>query len=193
MGGGEVVRYFNWNAGANVWKVVLVSLVIPHLAISEDNPEWRLKEKNEATQFAIKEDKIAFLGDFGKDSLLVGFFNTFTSTTLLNYYKLLTPFASPHATTECTKSFSNANFRQEVLSIKVSALILHGNADKIVPIEISSERTTALIVDNKFIIYDDAPHDLFHTDKNKLNDDLLEFLTRNLKIKMVGICKMTTF
>ena len=176
MGGGEVVRYFNRNAGANVWKVVLVSLVIPHLAISEDNPEWRLKEKNEATQFAIKEGKIAFLGDFGKDSLLVGFFNTFTSTTLLNHYKLLTPFASPHATTECTKSFSNANFQQEVLSIKVPTLIIHGNADKIVPIEISSERTAALIVDNKFIIYDDAPHDLFHTSKDKLNADLLEFL-----------------
>ena len=72
-------------------------------------------------------------------------------------------------------------------------LIIHRNADKIVPIKISSERTASLIVDNKFIIYDDAPHCLFRTDKNKLNDDLLEFLTRNLKIKMVGIWKMTTF
>ena len=106
---------------------------------------------------------------------------------------MLAPFASPHATTECAKSFSNANFQQEVLSIKVPTLIIHGNADKIFPIEISLERTAALIVDNKLITYDDAPHGLFHTDKNKLNDDLLEFLTRNLKIKMVGICKMTTF
>ena len=89
---------------------------------------------------------------------------------------MLAPFASPHATTECTKSFSNANFQQEVLSIKVLTLIIHGNAYKIVPIEISSERTAALIVDNKFIIYDDAPHGLFYTDKNKLNNDLLEFL-----------------
>ena len=51
---------------------------------------------------------------------------------------MLAPFASPHATTECAKSFSNANFQQEVLSIKVPTLIIHGNAYKIVPIEISS-------------------------------------------------------
>ena len=89
---------------------------------------------------------------------------------------MLAPFASPHAATECAKSFSNANFQQEVLSIKVLTLILHGNADKIFPIKISSERIAALIVDNKFIIYDDAPHDLFHTGKDKLNADLLEFL-----------------
>ena len=89
---------------------------------------------------------------------------------------MLAPFASPHVTTECAKSFSNANFRQEVLSIKVPTLIIHGNADKIVPIEISSETTAALIVDNKFIIYDDAPYDLFCTGKDKLNTNLLEFL-----------------
>ena len=176
MGGGEVVRYFSRYAGANVSKVVLVSSVIPHLAISEDNPEGRSKEKNEATQFAIKEDRIGFLDDFGKNFFGVGFFNASISTTLLDYYRMLASFASPHATTECAKSFSNADFRQEVLSIKVPTLIIHGNADKIVPIEISSERTAELIVDNKFIIYDDAPHGLFYTDKDKLNDDLLEFL-----------------
>lgn len=176
MGGGEVVRYFSRYAGANVSKVVLVSSVIPHLAISEDNPEGRSKEKNEATQFAIKEDRIGFLDDFGKNFFGVGFLNTPISTTLLDYYRMLASFASPHATTECAKSFSNADFRQEVLSIKVPTLIIHGNADKIVPIEISSERTAELIVDNKFIIYDNAPHGLFYTDKDKLNDDLLEFL-----------------
>ena len=89
---------------------------------------------------------------------------------------MLAPFASPNATTECAKSFINANFQQEVLSIKVPTLIIHGNADKIVLIKISSEITAALIVDNKFIIYDDAPHGLFYTDKNKLNADLFEFL-----------------
>ena len=171
-----MVRYFNRNAGANVWKAVLVSSVIFHLVKGEDKPEGRLKEKNEATQFAIKKDRIAFLDDIGKNFFGVCFFNAPISIILLHYNKMLASFASPHATTECAKSFSNANFRQEVLSIKVPTLIIHGNADKIVPIEISSERTAALIVDNKLIIYDDAPHDLFHTSKDKLNADLLEFL-----------------
>lgn len=176
MGGGEVVRYFSRYGGQNVSKVVLVSSVIPYLAQSDDNPDGRTKEKNEATQLAIKEDRIAFLDDFGKNFFGVGFLNNPISTPLLEYYRMLASFASPHATLECAKSFSNTDFREEVLSIKVPSLIIHGNADKIVPIEISSEKTAALIADNKFIIYNDAPHGLFYTEKDKLNIDLLEFL-----------------
>lgn len=176
MGGGEVVRYFSRHGGAHVSKVVLVSSIIPYLAQSDDNPDGRTKDKNEATQLAIKEDRIAFLDDFGKNFFGVGFLNNPISAPLLEYYRMLASFASPHATTECAKSFSNADFRKEVLSVKVPTLIIHGNADKIVPIEISSEKTAQLISNSKFIIYDDAPHGLFYTEKDKLNIDLLEFL-----------------
>ncbi len=176
MGGGEVVRYFSRHAGQNVSKVVLVSSVIPYLAQSVDNPDGNTKEKNEATQLAIKEDRIAFLDEFGKSFFGVSFINTVISKPLLKYYSMLASFASPHATTECAKSFSDADFREEALSVNVPTLIIHGNADKIVPIEISSEKAAQLIPNNKFIIYDDAPHGLFYTDKDKLNVDLLEFL-----------------
>ena len=177
MGGGEVVRYFSRHAGHNVLKVILVSSIIPYLAQSDDNPDGRTEEKNEATQLAIKTDRIAFLDDFGKNFFGVGFLKNPISAPLLEYYRMLASFASPHATTECAKSFSNADFRKEVLSIKVPTLIIHGNADKIVPIELSSEKTAAIIADNKFIIYPDAPHGLFYTDKERLNSDLLEFLS----------------
>ncbi|WP_395057666.1 alpha/beta fold hydrolase [Flavobacterium sp.] len=176
MGGGEVVRYFSRHAGQNVSKAVLVSSIIPYLAQSEDNPQGRTKEKNEATQQAIIEDRIAFLDQFGINFFGVSDINTVLSKPLLEYYRMLASFASPHGTTECAKSFSSADFRQEVLSMKVPTLIIHGNADKIVPIEISSEKTAQLIKNSKFIIYEDAPHGLFYTNKDKLNVDLLEFL-----------------
>ncbi len=176
MGGGEVVRYFSRHGGQNVSKAVLVSSIIPYLAQSDDNPDGRTKEKNEATQNSLKEDRIAFLDDFGKNFFGVSFINTVISKPLLDYYSMLASFASPHATTECAKSFSSADFREEVLLINVPTLIIHGTADKIVPIAISSEKTAELIANNTFMIYDDAPHGLFYTDKDKLNDDLLEFL-----------------
>lgn len=176
MGGGEVVRYFSRYAGQNISKVVLVSSIIPYLVQSDDNPEGRPKEKNESTQLALQEDRIAFLDDFGKNFFGVSFINTVISKPLLQYYGMLASFASPYATTACAKSFSTADFREEVLLINVPTLIIHGNADKIVPIEISSEKTAELIANNTFIIYDDAPHGLFYTDKDKLNYDLLEFL-----------------
>lgn len=176
MGGGEVVRYFSRHAGQNVAKAVLISSIIPYLAKSDDNPEGRTTEKNLATQNAINEDRIAFLEDFGIKFFGQSSRNKVISTSLLEYYKMLAAFASPHATTECAKSFSSADFRKEVLLVNVPTLIIHGNEDKIVPIEISSKKTTQLITDNKFIIYDGAPHGLFYTDKEKLNIDLLDFL-----------------
>lgn len=176
MGGGEVVRYFSRYAGKNVVKAVLVSSIIPHLSQSGDNPAGRTPEKNEETQTAIKEDRIAFLDDFGKNFFGVSFMKNVLSTPLLEYYRMLASFASPHATTECAKSFSLADFRSEVLKVNVPTLIIHGDADKIVPIEISSEKTTQLIPNNTFIIYEDAPHGLFYTNKDQLNSDLLAFL-----------------
>jgi non-heme chloroperoxidase len=176
MGGGEVVRYFSRHAGQNVVKAVLISSIIPFLAQSDDNPDGRSPEKNEVTQYAIKEDRIGFLDDFGNNFFGVTFINTVLSTPLLEYYRMLASFASPHATLECAKSFSSADFRKEVLLVNVPTLIVHGNADKIVPIEISSEKTAQLIANNKFIVYDEAPHGLFYTEKDKLNNDLLEFL-----------------
>ena len=176
MGGGEVVRYFSRHGGQNVSKAVLISSIIPYLAQSDDNPDGRTKEKNEATQLAIKEDRIAFLEEFGINFFGVSSINNAISKPLLEYYRMLASFASPHASTECAKAFSSADFRKEALSVNVPTLIIHGNADKIVPIEISSEKSSQLIPDNKFIVYEDAPHGLFYTEKDKLNLDLLEFL-----------------
>ncbi len=176
MGGGEVVRYFSRHEGQNVTKAVLISSIIPYLAQSEDNPDGRTKEKNEATQLAITEDRIAFLDDFGKNFFGVNSTNNAISQPLLKYYSMLASFASPHASTECAKSFSSADFRKEALSVNVPTLIIHGNADKIVPIEISSEKSSQLIPNNKYIVYEEAPHGLFYTEKDKLNADLLEFL-----------------
>ena len=176
MGGGEVVRYLSRYAGKNVSKIVLISSVTPFLAQSTENPEGRSEEKNEDTQHAISEDRLGFLEDFGKNFFGVNFITSVISTPLLEYYRMLASFASPRATLECAKSFASADFRQELSSINVPALIIHGNSDKIVPIEISSEKTAKLITNNKFIIYDGAPHGLFYTEKDKLNTDLLEFL-----------------
>ena len=139
MGGGEVVRYFSRYGGKNIIKAALISSIIPFLAEADDNPDGRSHEKNEATQNLIKEDRIAFLDDFGKNFFGVNFINSVLSAPLLEYYRMLASFASPHATLECAKSFSDSDFREEVMMVNVPTLIIHGNSDKIVPIEISSE------------------------------------------------------
>jgi pimeloyl-ACP methyl ester carboxylesterase len=89
---------------------------------------------------------------------------------------MLCSFASPRATLECAVSFSTTDFRSEMASVNVPTLIIHGDEDKTVPIEITSEVAAKLIPDNKFIVYEGAPHGLFYIEKDKLNKDLIEFL-----------------
>lgn len=176
MGGGEVVRYFSRYEGKGVKKAVLISSIIPFLAKTEDNPEGRPKEKGDATAAAIKEDRIGFLDNFGKIFFGINIINKPLSTPLLEYYRNLCSLASPRATLKCAESLNNTDFRDELQTIKVPTLIIHGNDDKNVPIEISSEKTAKAIENNTFIVYDGAPHGLFYTEKDKLNKDLLDFL-----------------
>ena len=89
---------------------------------------------------------------------------------------MLCSFASPRATLECAKSFSATDFRHEMASVNVPTLIIHGDEDKTVPIENTSAIPAKLIPDNKFIVYEGAPHGLFYIEKDKLNKDLIEFL-----------------
>jgi non-heme chloroperoxidase len=176
MGGGEVVRYFSRYNGKNVSKAVLISSIIPYLLKTEDNPDGRPKEKGEATAAKINDDRIGFIDGFGKTFFGLTLNNKALSTPLLEYYRMLCSFASPRATLECAKSLSTTDFRDELSTINVPTLIIHGSADEIVPIEISSKKTAELIKDNTFLIYKDAPHGLFYTEKERLNKDLLTFL-----------------
>ena len=176
MGGGEVVRYFSRYGGQNVSKAVLVASITPFLLRTENNAEGATPEKNEATANEIKEDRIGFLDNFGKTFFGMSLINKPLSTPLLEYYRMLCSFASPRATLECAKSFSTTDFRDEMSSVNVPTLIIHGDEDKIVPIEISSEKAATLIPNNKFIAYEEAPHGLFYTERTRLNKDLIEFI-----------------
>ncbi|CAC9976906.1 MULTISPECIES: alpha/beta fold hydrolase [Flavobacterium] len=176
MGGGEVVRYFSRYQGKGVAKAALISSIIPFLLKTEDNPDGHPREKSETTAAAIKEDRIGFVDNFGKTFFGVNIINKPLSTALLEYYRMLCSFASPHATLKCAESFSFTDFRDELSTITVPTLIIHGNDDKIVPIDLTSKKASEAIANNTYIVYEGAPHGLFYTDRDKLNEDLLEFL-----------------
>ena len=83
----------------------------------------------------IKMDRIGFLDDFGKTFFGVNILHKPLSAPLLEYYRMLCSFASPRATLECAKAFATTDFRKEMHLINVPTLIIHGDADKTVPIE----------------------------------------------------------
>ena len=96
----------------------------------------------------------------------------------MNWAHQLTLPASPKATIDCVGSFSSTDFRKELPGITVPALVIHGDKDKVVPIEVSSDVSAGLISGSTYKIYEGAPHGLFVTHKDQLNADIDEFLSK---------------
>lgn len=176
MGGGEVLRYMSRYGGARISKIVLVSSVAPFLMKTSDNPEGVDREVFEGITKSIKKDRIDFLNTFGQQFYGVSFIKHPVSDSYLEYNKMLASVASPRATLECAKSFSETDFREDLKNVTVPTLIIHGDSDKTVPIEASSNRTAKILAGHQYLVYEGAPHGLFYTDRDRLNQDLIQFI-----------------
>ncbi len=180
MGGGEVARYFSRYGGERVSKAVLIGSVTPYLLQTPDNPDGVKQSVFDDMMTSMKEDRINFLDTFGKQFFGVNLISKPVSTPLLEYYRMLASFASPRATQECARAFATTDFREDMKFINVPTLIIHGDADKTVPIEPTAEQTSRMLPDAKYIRYEDAPHGLFYTHREKLNQDLIAFIQESV-------------
>ena len=177
MGGGEVVRYLNRYGTDRVSKIVLISAVTPYMVKTNDNPDVVDESVFADMMEQMKEDRINFLDEFGKKFFVVTFVNKPVSTPLLEYYRMLASFASARSTQQAAIAFAQTDFRRDVEAVNVPTLIIHGDGDKTVPIKNSSDRTSEMIKGSQYLVYDGAPHGLFYTDRERLNMDLINFIT----------------
>jgi pimeloyl-ACP methyl ester carboxylesterase len=177
MGGGEVVRYLNRYGTDRVSKIVLISAVTPYMVKTNDNPDGVDESVFADMMEQMKDDRINFLDEFGKKFFGVTLVNKPVSTPLLEYYRMLASFASARSTQQAAIAFAQTDFRRDVEAVSVPTLIIHGDGDKTVPIKNSSDRTSEMIKGSQYLVYDSAPHGLFYTDRERLNMDLINFIT----------------
>ena len=177
MGGGEIARYIGKYGTQRIEKVVFISSVTPYMLKSKDNPEGVDKEVFNEMVEKIENDRPAFLSEFGEQFYGVSFINQAVSKSLLAWNQMLCLMSSAKATKDCVRSFSETDFRDDLTKIDVPTLIIHGDDDETVPIAISGDKTAAMLAHAKYIIYETAPHGLFITEKDKLNLDLIDFIS----------------
>ncbi|WP_336518235.1 alpha/beta hydrolase [Pollutibacter soli] len=177
MGGGEVVRYLSRFGRNRVRRIALIASVTPFMLKTLDNPEGVDPAVFDEMMEKIREDRIAFLDDFGKKFFGVNLLSHPVSNQLLDYYRMLCSFASANSTLKCVEAFSQTDFRDDLRRVQVPTLIIHGDADKTVPIEASAERTAKIIPHATYIVYQGAPHGLFYTHRKQLNRDLISFMS----------------
>jgi pimeloyl-ACP methyl ester carboxylesterase len=176
MGGGEVARYMSRYAGKGVIKTVLVSSVVPFMLQTDDNPLGTAQDSFNQMLQAIVEDRPKFLAGFFKDFFGVGLMSRPVSEGLLQWACNVSMQAGLNATLGCAKSFSSTDFRPDLAAFNVPTLVIHGSADKTVPIDASGRAAAAGIAQSTLRVYDNAPHGLFATDKTQLTQDLLGFI-----------------
>ena len=176
MGGGEVARYMSRHGGKSVSKAVLIASVVPYMLKTVDNPEGTDEAAFEQMTRGMKEDRAKFFASFFKDFFGVGMMTHPVSDPLMHWCVHVALQASLKATLACAKSFATTDFRPDLAKFNLPTLIIHGTADKTVPIDASGRAAAKAIEGSTLIEYDGAPHGLFATHKEQLTNDLLNFL-----------------
>lgn len=177
MGGGEVARYLSkYNSDGRVTKAALISSVTPFLLKTEDNPAGLPQEVFTAMKQQIEDDRPKFLTAFGKMFYGVHLFSTPVSDQILQNDAVLALQAAGYSTIKSMQAWSSTDFRDDLRNIRVPLLVIHGKADETVPIDVSAEETVKIVPHAQYIVYDDAPHGLYYTHKNRFNEDIVNFV-----------------
>ncbi|MEY9964757.1 non-heme chloroperoxidase [Streptacidiphilus sp. MAP12-16] len=176
MGTGEVTRYLGSYGSARVSKAVLMGAIPPFLLKTEDNPEGVDRSVFEGIKAAVVADRPAYFKDF-----LDNFYNvdTFAGSRISdqawnNSFNVAVA-ASAHAAYACVDSWLT-DFRADLPKIDVPTLLIHGNADRILPYEVTAKRLPALIKDLTFVTVEGGPHNIAWTHPEIVNPALLDFL-----------------
>ena len=137
MGGGEVARYMSRHRGASVVQAVLVSSVVPYMLQTAYNPDGTEQAVFEQMTAGMKEDRAKFFANFFRDFFGVNMVSHPVSAEVLDWARSVSMQASLKATLECANSFATTDFRPDLSAFNVPTLIIHGTADKTVPIDAS--------------------------------------------------------
>jgi non-heme chloroperoxidase len=176
MGGGEVARYISRHGESRLHSVVFAAAVPPYLMKTADNPDGPL------TPDAAQQKKQAFEHDRS------AYFEQFTQAFFSAHGKLLVTESqrqeaialchqsAPHAALACMDSFATTDFRDDLMKVKVPTLVIHGDADAIVPIEGSGQRTHRAVSHSQLASVSGAPHGLNLSHAQVFNEALLSFL-----------------
>ena len=176
MGGGEVARYIGKFGSIRVTRAVFVAAIPPFLLKTAENSAGVDGDVFESIKSGITKDRFAFLwdffGNFYNADILGG---SRISEHALRFSWTIAAGASPKGTLDCVSAWLT-DFRKDLAGIKIPTLIVHGDSDRIVPLDASGRRTNEMVAGSKLVVLKGAPHGLNWTHADDLNRELVDFL-----------------
>lgn len=176
MGGGEVARYVSRHGPSRLRSVVFAAAVPPYLLVTADNPDGPLTaEKAQQKKESFEQDRSAYFEQFTH-----AFFSVHgvmqVSESQRREALALCEQSAQHAALACMESFASTDFRADLRQLALPTLVIHGDADAVVPIEGSGQRTHRAVSHSRLVKVSGAPHGLNVSHADEFNDALLTFL-----------------
>jgi pimeloyl-ACP methyl ester carboxylesterase len=176
MGGGEIVRYLGTYGSARVRRAAIISGIPPFLLKTPETPNGVPQEVFDEIEAALTSDRLAYFTEWNKN-----FFNLdetlgsrISQEAVQDAWNTAAS-ASPPGTIACVATW-HTDFRADLSRIDIPVLVLHGSADRILPIEACGPRTHELISGSEYVVIDGASHGLCWTHAEEVNAELLRFL-----------------
>ena len=176
-GGGEVARYIGRHGTRRVAKAVLIGAIPPLMLKTPANPDGLPIEAFDQLRASVVADRAKFWKDLSMPFYGYNRPGAKVSEGVRDAFWRQGMMAGFPASYLCIKAFSETDCTPDLAKFDVPTLILHGDDDQIVPIGASAMRSSKLIKNATLKVYPGAPHGMCTTLKDKVNADLLEFLT----------------
>jgi non-heme chloroperoxidase len=177
MGTGEITRYLATYGSGRVSQAVLISPIPPFLLKTSDNPDAVDQSIFDGFMQAIMQDRFAyqtsFLNDFFNYDQTKG--NRVSEEAYRANWNLATK-ASALGTLASIPAWLT-DFRPDLPNIDVPVLIIHGDADRVLPYPVTAKRLQAALPGSQLVTLPGAPHAIPWTHADEVNRAMLEFVS----------------
>ena len=176
LGTGEVTRYLAGHGPARVTAAVLIAPLPPFLLQTPGNPDGIDRGVFDRLTARIAADRPAAMKDFLDRSYnidLLGGSRVSDQAWQNSFYVALS--ASAHAAIGCVTA-CREDFRADLATITIPVLIIHGDQDRVLPYEATSQRLPALLKNTRSTVIAGGPHAIIWTHANEVNQALLDFI-----------------
>ena len=176
MGTGEVTRYLAAYGSARVAKAVLVSPIPPFLLQTGDNPGGLPGSLFDGFIETAKADTPAWMKGFLDDFYNLDVFGgSLVSDQAFQVSLNVANAASATAAVACIPTWET-DFRQDLPKIDVPVLVVHGDADRILPFPNTGKRLPGLVGELELVVIEGGPHAIAWTHSGQVNDAMLRFI-----------------
>ena len=175
-GGGEVARYVARHGKGRVDGAVLVSAITPCLIKSEKNPEGVPLEVFDDLRRQTADHRAQFYQDFTIPFYGYNRTGAKISQGIRDNWWRQGMMGGIKAQWDCIRTLSETDLTEDLKSIDVPVLVMHGEDDQIVPFAANALKAVKLVKHGTLKAYPGFPHGMPATHAEQINADLLEFV-----------------